>query len=134
SVAVDGFRISARCRNHIDRSAADKHPAGGHIDGLRGGGCDVCRRQSPDRKREWSDGHAEAPVVEPHPIAIIADRCYGRKRGAASTCADIEQGRVRNAIVHVSRYHCAASLQKISIAWLRRRSKHARLSLRASRI
>jgi len=30
-------------------SDADKYPAGGPIDGLRGGGCDVCRRQSPDR-------------------------------------------------------------------------------------
>jgi hypothetical protein len=54
-------------------------------------------------------------------MAIIADRCYGRKRGGASACADIEQSRVRNAIVPVSRYHCAASLQKISAAWLTQR-------------
>src|SRR5260370_15228610 len=58
--------------------------------------------------------HAEAPVprAPPIPMLIIADRCCARKRGGASACADIEQNRVRNAIVPGSRYHCAASLQK----------------------
>src|SRR5262245_32739551 len=65
-------------------------------------------------------------------MAIIADRCYARKRGGASACADIEQSRVRNAIVPVSRYHCAASLYKISAVWLTRRPNHARHSVRAS--
>jgi hypothetical protein len=47
-------------------------------------------------------------------MLIIADRYCARKRGGATACTDIEQGRVRNAIVPVSRYHCAARLQKIS--------------------
>src|SRR5262245_8794276 len=48
------------------------------------------------------------------PTAIIPDRYYGRKRSGASACADIEQSRVRNAIVPVSRYHYEVSLKRIS--------------------
>jgi hypothetical protein len=44
-------------------------------------------------------------------MPIIADRCCARKYGGASACADIEQSRVRNATVPVSRYR-ATSLQK----------------------
>src|SRR5260370_35084666 len=75
--------------------------------------------------------HAEAAVHRPPPIPmlIIADRCCARKRGGASACADIEQSRVRNAIVPGSRYHCAASLQKISAVWLTQRLAKSRRTL-----
>jgi hypothetical protein len=51
---------------------------------------------------------------EPHqiPAPIIAEARQVRKYGDASACADIEQSRVRKAIVPVLRYRCIASLQK----------------------
>jgi len=65
-------------------------------------------------------------------MLIIADRCCARKRGGASACADIEQSRVRNAIVPVSRYHYAASLLKISgiLVNAARKSNHRLHTLR----
>jgi hypothetical protein len=45
-------------------------------------------------------------------MPIIADRYCACKCGRRCACTDIEQNRVRNAIVSVARYRCPASLQK----------------------